>query len=205
MTRETRIGLLVGLSFIVMFGLVLGELTGGAQPMPEPQDALGKVREDWAAPITLQATDPQEHIPVVQPERSARQDGSSVESRLLRPGRNAGRVSSTLQRRQPAAQSARRRVAISGARRYYEELSLDQLQKRFAPGASNKRTARSNRSKKPSGRIYVVRSGDNLTKIARRTLKDDSHAAVRKLYEANRDRLKNPDRLSVGMKLRIPS
>ncbi len=201
MTRETRIGLLVGLSFIVMFGLVLGELTGGAQPMPEPQDALSNIREDWAAPITLQATDPQEHIPVVQPERSARQDGSAVESRLLRPGRNAGRVSSTLQRSQPTVQTASRRAATS-AKRYYEELSLGQLQKRFAPVASNKRTAR---SKKPSGRIYVVRSGDNLTKIARRTLKDDSHAAVRKLYEANRDRLDNPDHLSVGMKLRIPS
>ena len=45
MTRETRIGLLVGLMFIVLFGLVLSELTGDASrpPRPAPAEAQGIV------------------------------------------------------------------------------------------------------------------------------------------------------------------
>lgn len=41
MTRETRIGLLVGLVFIVMFGLILAEFTGGAKSAPIPAPAVG--------------------------------------------------------------------------------------------------------------------------------------------------------------------
>jgi LysM repeat protein len=54
-------------------------------------------------------------------------------------------------------------------------------------------------------RVYVVQSGDNLTRIARKMLKDDSRDAVHRLYEANRDKLENPDSIVEGMKLRIPS
>jgi nucleoid-associated protein YgaU len=54
-------------------------------------------------------------------------------------------------------------------------------------------------------RCYVVRRGDNLTDIARRLLRDDSPAAVQKLYGANRDRLQSPHQLPVGLELAVPS
>ncbi len=53
-------------------------------------------------------------------------------------------------------------------------------------------------------RTYVVRRGDSLTSIARREMRDDSPAAVRKLYEANRDKLDSPDSLPAGVELVIP-
>ena len=53
-------------------------------------------------------------------------------------------------------------------------------------------------------RTYVVRRGDNLTRIARREMGDGGRGAVKRLYEANRDRIKNPNCLSVGQELRIP-
>jgi nucleoid-associated protein YgaU len=78
------------------------------------------------------------------------------------------------------------------------EMGLDQLAGHFgAPGVSGTR--------KPSGRVYVVRDGDNLTQIARKMLKDDSPQAVNRLFEANRDRLKSPDALLVGQQLNIPT
>ena len=58
--------------------------------------------------------------------------------------------------------------------------------------------------RRPSGRIYVVRRGDNLTKIARRTLHDDSRSAAMKIFDANRHKLKNPNHLPVGLELEIP-
>jgi nucleoid-associated protein YgaU len=70
---------------------------------------------------------------------------------------------------------------------HYTEMTMVALSKRFG-----------------NDRTYVVRSGDCLTSIARRTMGDASKSAVRKLLDANRDRLANPNRLSVGMKLKIP-
>lgn len=54
-------------------------------------------------------------------------------------------------------------------------------------------------------RVYVVQSGDSLTRIARKMLNDDSRNAVDRLFEANRDKLRNRDSITEGMKLRIPS
>lgn len=49
---------------------------------------------------------------------------------------------------------------------------------------------------------YVVRYGDTLSQIAEKFL--GSQAKYRQIYEANKDRMKGPDHLQVGMSLRIP-
>ncbi len=54
-------------------------------------------------------------------------------------------------------------------------------------------------------KVYEVRKGDSLGKIARQFLKSDSREAIQKLYVTNRGVLKSPDDLKVGMKLEIPS
>ncbi len=54
-------------------------------------------------------------------------------------------------------------------------------------------------------RVYVVQSGDNLTRIARKMLNDGSRNAVDRLYQANKDKLQSPDSITEGMKLNIPS
>ena len=50
---------------------------------------------------------------------------------------------------------------------------------------------------------YLVRKGDTLSGIARRVLKDATRWP--EIYVLNLDRLESPDRLQVGMKLRIPA
>ena len=53
-----------------------------------------------------------------------------------------------------------------------------------------------------STKIYVVVSGDSLSKIAQR---EYGHANQwNRIYEANRDILKDPDKIYPGQKLRIP-
>ncbi|MEM1213378.1 MAG: LysM peptidoglycan-binding domain-containing protein [Planctomycetota bacterium] len=52
-------------------------------------------------------------------------------------------------------------------------------------------------------RIYTVQPGDNLTRIAERTLGDG--AKFRLIYQANRDRLADEDDLRVGQTLVIPA
>ena len=51
--------------------------------------------------------------------------------------------------------------------------------------------------------LYVVKGGDTLSKLADRFY--NSGYKWGKIYEANRDVLKNPDYIYVGMKLAIPA
>jgi tetratricopeptide (TPR) repeat protein len=58
---------------------------------------------------------------------------------------------------------------------------------------------------KPAGSTYTVRSGDTLASIARQHYNgDQSSARLNALRQANREVLKNGDKLSVGLTLRIP-
>ncbi|MGK2858688.1 MAG: LysM peptidoglycan-binding domain-containing protein [Thermoanaerobaculia bacterium] len=52
------------------------------------------------------------------------------------------------------------------------------------------------------GRVYEVVSGDTLSKIAK-TFYGDANKYM-KIFEANKDILKNPDLIKVGQKLKIP-
>ncbi len=49
---------------------------------------------------------------------------------------------------------------------------------------------------------HVVVKGDTLGKIAEKYYGDPS--LYRKIFEANRDRIEDPDRIQVGWKLKIP-
>lgn len=53
-----------------------------------------------------------------------------------------------------------------------------------------------------AGEVYTVASGDTLSKIAKRFYGDTN--AYQKIFEANRDKLANPDRIQVGQDLRLP-
>ena len=52
------------------------------------------------------------------------------------------------------------------------------------------------------GRTYTVKAGDTLSKIAKETLGDASQ--WKKIHEANRDALPNPDLIRPGQELTIP-
>jgi nucleoid-associated protein YgaU len=49
---------------------------------------------------------------------------------------------------------------------------------------------------------YEVKSGDNLSKIAKRVYGDAN--AWKRIFEANQDVLKDPDKIFPGQKLKIP-
>jgi nucleoid-associated protein YgaU len=53
------------------------------------------------------------------------------------------------------------------------------------------------------GKTYTVVSGDSLSKIAKREYGDAN--AWNRIYEANRDTIKNPDLIYPGQTLKIPA
>lgn len=52
------------------------------------------------------------------------------------------------------------------------------------------------------GQYHVVVKGDTLGKLAEKYYGDPS--LYTKIFEANRDRIEDPDRIQVGWKLKIP-
>src|SRR5262245_1992609 len=54
----------------------------------------------------------------------------------------------------------------------------------------------------PEPEVYTVVAGDSLSKIAKRAYGDANQ--WRRIFEANRDQIKNPDLIKPGQKLKIP-
>lgn len=241
MTHETRIGLLVGLVFIVMFGLVLSELMRTDIP------ATATAEQEGDRPIELGSTIPPAVAPqaVESPPAVARREAPARTRRepvALTAEASPGEA-------QPAPRAAPPRptprpvvhtvspgdTLTALARRYYgpqhgdkhelifranrsvlaDESSLVVGQALVIPPldgtpvrqASRREPNRMDLSREPASappRTCTVCPGDTLTRIARRELGDSSHAAALRIFNANRDRLTDPDRLTVGMELRIP-
>lgn len=53
-----------------------------------------------------------------------------------------------------------------------------------------------------TSRVYVVQGGDSLSKIAKKFYGDAN--TWKRIFDANRDVVKNPDLIQPGWKLRIP-
>jgi nucleoid-associated protein YgaU len=75
------------------------------------------------------------------------------------------------------------------------------------PDFSNVRTGSSSTAPSPQGTMtsitYVVKKGDSLSKIAKEIY---GHANEwRKIYDANRDQIEDPDLIQPGQKLKIPA
>ncbi len=72
------------------------------------------------------------------------------------------------------------------------------------PAAPSKpQTASSDSSSSPNDNVYVVKAGDNLSKIA--VMQCGDGGAVTAIKDLNKDILKDSDVIQVGMKLRLPS
>jgi nucleoid-associated protein YgaU len=63
-------------------------------------------------------------------------------------------------------------------------------------------TAPSVGTREESARTYVVVSGDSLSKIAKRVYGDAQE--WRRIYDANRDAIQDPDLIHPGQTLRLP-
>ena len=57
-------------------------------------------------------------------------------------------------------------------------------------------------SSSTAAKIYVVVAGDSLSKIAKREYGDANE--WKRIFEANKDILKDPDKIYPGQKLKIP-
>jgi nucleoid-associated protein YgaU len=63
-------------------------------------------------------------------------------------------------------------------------------------------TARQPTGERPGANSYTVKSGDTLSEIAKREYGDAGQ--WRRIFEANRDQIDNPDLIQPGQELKMP-
>ncbi len=191
MTRETRIGLLVGLGFIIMFGLVLTELTGSGRPEPPPtsladgeQLALAPAPAEEISPVVVdRAGEPPRLGPPLYPSPSMTLTASDDSADD-----------------QPAG--SRRVVAVVPVG---HDGQADEAPVAVTPAAqiaSAFDAATGQRAIPP--RTYVVKPNDSLIRIAAKVYGPAHRREYMRIYEANRDKLADPSIVVVGQELVIP-
>jgi len=207
MNRETKVGLLVGLGFIVLFSVVLNhkapptsvppETVLTAHP-PQTSDAipLRELPVLPAGPSTADATADQPADGSAASDAAEQHQGND-ERPLHTPLVVLGQID------EGAAQPAATSPPTEDIRRTADFRSG--IQNAVSTRDRNLALPETASSSVPSAaRIYIVRPGDNLTRIAKQVYGSGSAKYVQAIFAANRDRLTHPDKLIAGAKLLIP-
>jgi nucleoid-associated protein YgaU len=215
MTRETKIGLLVGLAFIIVIGILLSDhMTSTTQP---PQAALAETARNVGASVTAPAPVNPPPAPVTQapPITPANPVLTPVE---LRPPAAQQQQTSSI----PAPVS---QIVVGGpavvpqpqqgpiAIRQAEPAPVTQQEtaqpsdptaalEQWAQNSQTVQTAAQPAA--PAKREYVAQAGDNLSKIAAKTLGANTKANRDAIVKANPSLQKNPDLIVEGRKYTIP-
>ncbi|MCJ7544814.1 MAG: LysM peptidoglycan-binding domain-containing protein [Phycisphaerae bacterium] len=207
MTRETRIGLLVGLGFIITFGLVLTELTGSGRPGTEPASlndsaelALAPAEDISPAVVHAQDLPPRVGAPAAA-LMAAGQDAPAQAGTPAEPpaAEVVAVVHSGGDTPSPAAGGPAALIA-QGSPRITIAAELEAPPPAAVPVVSPAPAAAAT-----PARTYVVQPGDSLVKIARKVYGDDPRDGYKRILEANCDRITDPSLIRVGQVLVIPA
>lgn len=214
MTRETKIGLLVGLAFIIVIGILLSDhMTSTNEPALAPlqlagsnaRSALGQPANDNAPPvvITPRNVTPAQTVltrdelnprprPTQPPVTVIGQDPSASPS-------NQGNTSRSNHTPTALADAARRAgeelVDMTG-----QSLNTSDSTQTHPPVSQ----VSSQASNVPAAATYKAESGDSVTKIASKVYGTSTRALREAIINANPSLKENPNRIVVGRSYVIP-
>lgn len=186
MARETKVGLLAGLAFIICFAVILtnrGREGAAAPPRPVLSDSGGHV------PTNLQ-----QHASRTPARPTAAPPTSGSDLVLLDRGQNPAPVAPTNPAFDPNERNLTSRTPDPG-----NVATLPQTT--FIPTPTTNPAI----EPAPSGKSYTVAPGDTLSKIAMAQFGSKSRSTVEAIYAANRDKMQSPDSLKTGMVLTLPN
>lgn len=227
MTRESKIALLVGLGFIICFGVII---SGSRQNTPSevaganvlPVDARIGGRGRPTAPLAMPlppvirtprvnrtvepvvVRPPAPQAPAVRPEPLPA--APVVRVYTVQPGDSLSRIAQKVYG--TSARSAYMRIYNANRDTMRTPSVVAPGWKLRIPPAEGNQPVASGQvaapQRRPAGRTYTVQPGDTLTAITRKTLGTSARSAVRMLHELNRQTVPDPNRLRVGTVLVIP-
>ena len=190
MTKETRIGLLVGLVFIVMFGLVLSELTGKSPSTPP------RVTMDSPDSAKAYKLPPLEEYSAAAPSpapAAPRDAAPSTDMVALVPPPADGAPSVIRSLTLPPQDTPRGPSEV--------RITMDPTRATMVSGTPTAPLPVAT----PDFKVYVVQDKDTLIKIARKVYGPTHEGEYKKILQANSDVLKDEKGLKLGMKLKVPN
>ncbi|UCG31840.1 MAG: LysM peptidoglycan-binding domain-containing protein [Phycisphaerales bacterium] len=223
MTAETKIGLLTGLSVIIVFAMILsqkGNGSGESKPPPRRPDVHSEYIADSVPMTTLpRAAEPapndQPRTPAPTP---AHESAAATTPAETRPSIGMSQAASLPE---PFSPEHFEPVAVPQASEQAPPAISEQLRRQIqglppmhqGPAGAGRQSSprvpadelfRRQPTRGPE-RIYIAQANDNLTRIAARFLGSGSAVNVNRIYELNRDTLPDKDSLMIGQKLRLPA
>ena len=105
---------------------------------------------------------------------------------------------------QARAAEERAKAAEKAAAEAEAKVARIERQQRLAEAAAMRKEARRRAEERAEAkaRVYVVKSGDSLSKIAKEALGDANRWP--EIFELNKDKIKNPNLIHVGQELKMP-
>lgn len=207
MNKETRIAMLVGLVFIVMFGLVLSELTKVSNPTP-PAKALASdlPSRGYTAEFSPTAAPIHEITPVTGTTGPA-DEGVEVMKEGTAPVEHLTTVEFTL--RPPAGAGDRSLTAVGNFSLRDEKTATPPMTIAAAGSTSTATTQPASVAGSVPGaaaaKTYKVQAKDSLRRIARQQYGADNEEQYALIFQANKSLLKSADTpLQIGQELVIP-
>lgn len=191
MTTETKVGLIVGLAFILVFAMILSNRGSRSDLAPPVTDLLGVEGAFDSLSLQTAPGSPSPGPPrgaALAADRAQVQAPPPVRSPdlgkpLTDPAEGDGPGEGVQEPEHfpppPLPDSGHDEPAVAAAR----------------PAVQPPR---------PAVREYLVKPGDSLSKIARQFYGSDRDGVVRALGEANRDRIKSLDGLAAGQTILVP-
>ena len=216
MTRETKIGLLVGLAFIIVIGILLSDhMTSTNEPIAAPlTNTAGNVRESVAAPVTdpppitvvTQDITPRDTVMTHSTSTAVRRGESIVQVgpvgndtpiqiRETASGSPQHQADSTSPANPASPQTGSNSSLQQVAQANGEQLISD-------PSAAN--GGRPNIATSNGVRKYTAQPGDTLSRLAGRFLGGNTKANRDLIVKANPSLASDPNRIIVGRAYIIP-
>jgi nucleoid-associated protein YgaU len=219
MTGETKIGLITGLSVIIVFAMILSHKSGSRDEITPPL-RMPDVHSEYVAeqPVPVPPAPP---LPAPAAPASERPDESRAAAEAS--------PQETQETSVPASPASSSTTPFDPDKFVSVESSEDSDEPRPAmtealrdmiqgtPSAGEKRRPPSKPEPTPPPikplrrqnpdepeRVYVAQANDNLTRIAARFLGSASVRNVNLIYELNRDTMPDKDSLRAGQKIRLP-
>jgi nucleoid-associated protein YgaU len=207
MNKETKVGLLVGLSFIVLFGVILSNQAPDIVAPPEKPMLVPAAPRGTQAQVirqierTTPAPEPVDLVVDAADEQVATPDVEAVEpapvvDTAIADASDDGRLADTMA------------LTASSAGDATKTITADNLGPEMAdaePGdegmelVSSKVAADGTRTT-----VYIVKSGDNLSKISRLFYGEATNRNIDKIYDANKDKMPNKKTLKIGTPIQVP-
>ncbi len=222
MTRETKIGLLVGLAFIIVVGILLSDHMAATTELPQAPLETAE-RSGHGAVVAPGETHSTEIARVITPndvvppapvptreELTARPPTGTIviggptasNYNNAGPAVDPNRAAPTPG---PSAYEQARAAELARAAAEHGETLVDGSNRTIPLPDNNNNTVRPTPPPAAGPKMYVAQSGDNLNKIALKAMGSSTKATRDAILKANPKLAANPDMIIAGQSYVIPS